>query len=333
MLKQYKGRLLSSIEPTTNTSFASGMWALEEHMQGVRAGAWPSLVPPALYAFTNATFTPGSQIGRTGPDLTTARAGLTGTGVDTWKSDTSYFNTSSGIQLWTVPETGTYRIEAYGAEGGRGESSLAQGKPIRTGKGARIRGDFTLTQGDIIKIVVGQQGRNGGAAGGNYSGGGGGGSYVVTNSNVALIVAGGGNGENWGSWNTFGPSGLVDNSNVTGGTGGGSGERAAGGGGFTGDGGAATTGNATGGLSFTNGATGGAEDTSVRGGDGGFGGGGGGRWEGGGGGGYSGGRVVTTNSYDTSFPTFGAGSYNNGVNQSNSSGDRSGNGQVIITKL
>jgi hypothetical protein len=41
MLKQYKGRLLSSIEPTTNTSFASGMWALEEQMQGQAAGAWP----------------------------------------------------------------------------------------------------------------------------------------------------------------------------------------------------------------------------------------------------------------------------------------------------
>ena len=41
MLKQYKGRLLSSVEPVSNSSFASGMWALEEQMQGTRAGAWP----------------------------------------------------------------------------------------------------------------------------------------------------------------------------------------------------------------------------------------------------------------------------------------------------
>ena len=47
MLKQYKGRLLSSIEPTTNTSFASGMWALEEHMQGVLANTWPGVAGAA----------------------------------------------------------------------------------------------------------------------------------------------------------------------------------------------------------------------------------------------------------------------------------------------
>ena len=57
MLKQYKGRLLSSNEPTTNTSFASGMWALEEHMQGVSAGAWPGIGPPpsSLTDYTNIT--------------------------------------------------------------------------------------------------------------------------------------------------------------------------------------------------------------------------------------------------------------------------------------
>jgi hypothetical protein len=43
MLKQYKGRLLSSVEPVSNSSFASGMWALEEQMQGTRAGAWPGV--------------------------------------------------------------------------------------------------------------------------------------------------------------------------------------------------------------------------------------------------------------------------------------------------
>ena len=41
MLKQYKGRLLSSVEPITSTSSGSGMWALEEYMQGRAAGTWP----------------------------------------------------------------------------------------------------------------------------------------------------------------------------------------------------------------------------------------------------------------------------------------------------
>ena len=50
----------------------------------------------------------------------------------------------SGIQIWTVPATGSYTIEAYGAQGG-GDYG---------GKGARIIGTFNLSSGDVLKILV-----------------------------------------------------------------------------------------------------------------------------------------------------------------------------------
>ena len=49
----------------------------------------------------------------------------------------------SGIQLWTVPRNGDYRIEAIGTPGGYGENSI-----IKTGgRGARVIGNFNLTKG------------------------------------------------------------------------------------------------------------------------------------------------------------------------------------------
>jgi hypothetical protein len=278
----------------------------------------------SLYEFTTHTFTNAGQSGRTGPTLTQLRNAYT----PSWTDNTNYLNVvTQGIQEWTVPDTGTYRIEAWGAEGGRGEQSVS--KSIKTGKGARIRGDFTLTAGSLIRILVGQRGEIGGPSS-NWGGGGGGGTFVTTNTNTALIVAGGGNGESWGSWNTQAPNALADNNNVTGGTNGGDGERGGGGGGLTGDGAAGSIGG-YGGLSFTKGGVGGLGTGT--GGVGGFGGGGGSLYEGGGGGGYSGGRVVPENQYNSTYPTYGAGSYNNGTNQSNTAGARSGHGQVTITLL
>ena len=61
---------------------------------------------------------------------------------------------SSGTQLWTVPYTGEYRIEAIGASGEYGEDSVISG-----GRGARMIGNFMLTKDEIIRILVGQRGR------------------------------------------------------------------------------------------------------------------------------------------------------------------------------
>ena len=112
----------------------------------------------------------------------------------------TFNNTSTGesgtIQEWTVPFTGNYQIEAYGAQGGNSGTKVG-------GKGAKMSGTFQLTQGEVIKILVGQQGigwhnpsfwgyyRIGGA-------GGGGGSFVVRSpyntTGSILVIAGGGGG-------------------------------------------------------------------------------------------------------------------------------------------
>ena len=87
-----------------------------------------------------------------------------------------------------MPYTGNYRIEAIGAAGGydqRANSALYRGR------GARMIGTFSLSKGEIIQILVGQEG---GINRDLYSSGGGGGTFVVRGNNTSLIMAGGGGG-------------------------------------------------------------------------------------------------------------------------------------------
>ena len=95
---------------------------------------------------------------------------------------------SSGIQQWTVPHTGDYRIEAIGAAGGydqRINSSQYRGR------GARMIGTFHLNKGEVILVLVGQEG---GINKKYVSSGGGGGTFVVRGADTPLIIAGGGGG-------------------------------------------------------------------------------------------------------------------------------------------
>ena len=95
---------------------------------------------------------------------------------------------SSGIQVWTVPHTGEYRIEAIGASGGYSADSF-----IKTGgRGARMIGNFNLTKDEIIHVLVGQKGEKGNSN--PKTAGGGGGTFVVRENNKPLIIAGGGGG-------------------------------------------------------------------------------------------------------------------------------------------
>jgi len=101
-----------------------------------------------------------------------------------------------GIQYWTVPTTGTYRITASGACGRTNSNSS-----LRSGRGATVRGDFSLTQNQVLAVLVGQRPPYVPATG-NFSGGGGGtfvarlsnpGSLTTTGGNaLPLLVAGGG---------------------------------------------------------------------------------------------------------------------------------------------
>jgi len=246
------------------------------------------------------------------------------------------FSYSGSIVNWNVPAGVTsIDIEAWGAQGGASGGNAG-------GLGARMKGTFAVTPGQALKVLVGGQG------GAGTQGGGGGGSFVTTSANAAMCIAGGGGGGHYdvyssgsgqsaGTVNTTGQNGMSGNSGAQCGAGGagpnGGGVCAtngvntgAGGGGLTSNG--SQNGTATGGRSFTNGGAGGSGAGS--GGAGGFGGGGGGDWlswtGGGGGGGYGGGGGG--NYYGVGG---GGGSFNGGSNQSNSSGVRAGNGQVVIS--
>ena len=95
---------------------------------------------------------------------------------------------SSGIQQWTVPYTGDYRIETIGAAGGYDKGMYS---PRYRGRGARMIGTFRLNKGEVIQILIGQEG---GINKLYKSSGGGGGTFVVRGANTPLIIAGGGGG-------------------------------------------------------------------------------------------------------------------------------------------
>ena len=148
-----------------------------------------SAAGPELYSFTTATFTSGGSTGRNGPIISQARSGLTGTPAPSAWSGTYLNMTTQGIQQWTVPVTGTYTIEATGAAGGLNPGQTEA-------RGARIIGTVSLTQGEILNIVVGQPGTGGTRV---NSPGGGGGTFVYRNASTPLIIAGAGAGmrANW----------------------------------------------------------------------------------------------------------------------------------------
>jgi len=238
----------------------------------------------ALYQFTSFTFTTGGATEQQGPTLTQLLNSYD-TSANPWLNDTQFFNINTqGIQEWTVPATATYRFQVVGATGSnQNETNIEVGEP------ADIRGDLSLTQGDVLKILVGQEGWLGDPRPGW---GGGGGSFVTDINDNPLFVAGGTGGPHTGRL----PSATIDASlttsgnpsqnpggegtNGNGGTGNGGG-----GAGLLGDGQSSQSSSYPGvfGIAFVNGGQGGNRG-------GGFGGGGGctNTW-GGGGGGYSGG--------------------------------------------
>jgi hypothetical protein len=269
---------------------------------------------PFLYDFSSATFGTGGQSGWSGPNISQARNAI---GNPSWAS--SYLNMSAqGVQLWTVPQSATYRIETMGSRGGQSQCWGPRG-----GYGSRMRGDFSLTQGQVLKLVVGQYGQPN-----CYDGGGGGGTFVATDGNSPLIVSGGGGGgsASGGSIDCGTTQNTATNpfgqGNNTPGYGGGNCTTSGGGGGFYGNGGNCCS---WGGTGFTGNARGG--DAQAQGGYGG-GGAGGGTNGSGGGGGYTGGHGTCW-----SYASPGGASYNAGSNQSNSGSAGGGDGYIQITKL
>ena len=297
----------------------------------------------AGYAQQTYTFTNCGATGSVGPTQTQITFAYTATNL----SLTTSTGPNSGIQTFTVVQSGLHLIDVYGASGGT--TTLPNANP--GGLGSRMQGEFFLTAGSVLRILVGQKGENRGA------GTGGGGSYVTVN-NLPIIIAGGGGGstnDQAGAHSVTVTSGTNDNPGGTtpGGTGGNGGaacntgvNNAGGGGGYLTDGGTGTGvlggfGNGGGGSSFLNGGIGGMNYIVAGYGQGGFGGGGGSTSNnyvgGGGGGGYSGGaggqQTGNCNGLINRSGGGGGGSYNTGTNQLNIGGSNYGDGKVIIKEL
>lgn len=130
------------------------------------------------------TFTTCGATGKLGP--TQGQINATYTGPNTLTGAVTV--NTQGIQEWTVPTTGLYSIEVWGANAGTPRTG-------QDGLGRKISGDVMLTSGTVLSVVVGQSGllttQSGFQAVGKS---GGGGASWVYSVNTPYIVAGGGGG-------------------------------------------------------------------------------------------------------------------------------------------
>lgn len=144
----------------------------------------------------------------------------------------SFSKTGTNVSEWIVPVTGTYRLEVWGGQGGRGGYYCTNGWGGScywgsTGyKGSYVSAHIELQEGDTLYIYQGLNGGTGGnwtnstGSAGRYGksggGGGGGGSEVRLNENSSqsiIFSAKGGNGGN----GTGSSSGSYSGSGGTGG--------------------------------------------------------------------------------------------------------------------
>ena len=291
--------------------------------------------------FYKCTFTNLNGIGRRGPTEMKDYKGKL------HAKDTQLDSKQKGMQLWTVPQTGTWKVVCYAAQGG--DSILAQKNEYMHGDlGAIVGGAIKLYRNDVIKILVGQVGDTNKGRGGTYfvlyRTGGYNPNHNYNESNVKnntiinkpLIIASGGNGADVSYVNGISGLGIYsENRNNYGGY--------------------KSNGNAARGASFKNdfnifvsnvskcnassfidGGIGGEQGSKYSGKRGGFGGGGSGGSGGGGGGGYIGGLVAPEDNYNTDqnkYSLYGGLSYN--VCQNNCmkimvSGGNKGNGKIEV---
>jgi len=153
--------------------------------------SYPLLIQPSLnnelYSFTSITFTNCGSTGMYGPTFATCKSYYSSY---SWIYNTDFFNMiTQGIQIWTVPKTGTYEFDFAGGAGG----IFSPGSYTTLSYAVRIRARLNLNLNDKLCIVVGQKGDD--AYNQNISVGGGGGTFIYyLNSSTPLLIAGGGGG-------------------------------------------------------------------------------------------------------------------------------------------
>ena len=333
-------QFISSMASTFTTQIKPALNYQQQSNFYTRTGGSIQFFIPPFYSFTTFQFTTLSTSGATGP---TSLAGY-GTSYPGYGTPQA-LALSGGIQYWTVPSPGKYSFTFAGA----GSVYTGSTNAVKIGNGAVLTvASYALNKGNILAILVGQQGTDANA---------GGGTFVVSVSAIGglsgtpLFVAGGAGG--LGGEPNSGANGNVDASlNTTGKNGQFGAPTTAGSGGTGGSGGTVATNNAYnfgdagagyygngawGGQgssanvpkAFVNGGTGGTNNGS-----GGFGGGaafGTYRYrEGGGGGGYSGGGNGGSDAYGCGGG--GGGSYDITGTYSGTA-TNTGDGYVTITKV
>ena len=344
----------TNVYTVTGNKKNSGIWDLPA-VYDFKTG------PSGLYDFTTFTFTSGGVYGYLGPTKTQLLNSYDTATYD-WLNDTNYYDSADGFQNWTVPSSGDYTFVIVGGTGGD-STSRTLGTGIYGGKGAKLTFTITLTEGDILKLLVGQRGVNN--LSNSRGAGGGGGTYVYNNTTTTLIAAaggGGGAGDYGGAANqanvnanhsgtsgyngyyrtTYGGTGVgVGGTN---GSGGGAASYGSGGAGWLSDGTDSTytlaghrflttTQPGWGGSHYNKVYTNNTDTNSSNGSNGGFGGGGGSYAGAGGGGGYSGGGG---GNWAYAGAGGGGGSYidNTATNISTSLGDNyTSNGYITVTKV
>jgi hypothetical protein len=108
------------------------------------------------------------------------------------------FPYTGSIVEFTVPTSGTYKIEAWGARGGSKNSTTGP-------HGAYSKSFVLLNKDERIKILVGEKGYPGCDSGENiYCGGGGGGTFIAKDT-TPLCVAGGGGSHTFSAYSTIQP--------------------------------------------------------------------------------------------------------------------------------
>ncbi|MDD2745312.1 MAG: glycine rich domain-containing protein, partial [Candidatus Gracilibacteria bacterium] len=223
---------ITSLIATTNTGSLTtlGISLVKNELggSGMSTNTNNNISETPLYTFTSHTFTNCGQTGRNGPNLVQCRISYS----TSWDENSNFYNISTqGIQEFTVPENGTYRIEVVGANGGGVGSNYKS-------RGAKVVGDRLINKGEILYLSRGQSGedtiagtgdgiRYGGFNGGgnscpdtntpqgNCAGAGGSSDIRFGGNNIAsrIMVAGGGGGACAGGTNAQGGNGGLNGYN------------------------------------------------------------------------------------------------------------------------
>lgn len=163
-MQRYNSSVIGK-KSSVSISSASGIFSVNNAADEKRSSNWP-VNEVALYSFPVGSVMPfsvsraltdssGSTEHRYGPTHAQMQSWMQGTSNGgpgySWATGYNYFyGQATGFQLWRVPITGVYELEAKGGSGG------ATDTPVFRGRGQIAKARFTLNTDDHIVVAVGQ---------------------------------------------------------------------------------------------------------------------------------------------------------------------------------